>query len=751
MGIGSVIFRFRWAVIAAWAAAVVLLALTVPAPDPAANERATLLPDETDYGKATRAFQNCFPSNSGLSEAVVVFERTGRRLTPADLDLIEQIARRIRLPAPPEITRADLRRVTVRSPRSVALPKNPLTGKPLGQNPLIGGDGRAGLITVNIPSNFITLHSAKFVRRIRSILQDAKLPAGLGCAVTGSSGFGYDYAEAGKRSHRRTFYVTLIAVIVILLVVYRAPVASLVPLVAISAAAAAALSLLAIGQHFGMHIGTAERIFVVVLMYGAGIDYSLFFISRFREYLGAGKEISAATGEALNATFPAILASAGTDTAGLLMLCFAGYSVFRTTGPAVAIALVTALLSAVTLVPALVGVCGRWLFWPGRTPSRIGIGRQWLWPRVGRLATTRPGIVLVAILLVLGIPAARGAKLRWVYDALAAVKPDRDQPVGNSARGLEMVRRHWPAGQIAPVQVLIRQARPLDTAAWREMSQRLTRGLGSVAGVCNVRSLSRPLGKNSGAAAQALASTLGRRRVLAEYLSRDHKAVRLIVLIDKPAFTLEAMATVGEIRLAAETLAGENADIHVAGATAETIDIRRTTQKDFYRVAALSLVVIFVIVLVLLRDLILTAFMVASTVLGYLAALGVSYWVFAGLFGDAGLDWKVEVFLFVVMVAVGVDYNIFLVSRLIQEARRYPLREAAERAIIHTGPVISSCGVIMAATLGSLMAADLKLLRELGFALALGMLIETFLIRPLLLPAAVVLARRTVRSGKLIG
>ena len=129
-----------------------------------------------------------------------------------------------------------------------------------------------------------------------------------------------------------------------------------------------------------------------------------------------------------------------------------------------------------------------------------------------------------------------------------------------------------------------------------------------------------------------------------------------------------------------------------------------------------------------------------------MATLGVSYWVFAGLFGDPGLDWKVEVFLFVVMVAVGVDYSIFLAARIAEEACRLPARLAIRVAVTHTGPVISSCGVIMAATLGSLMAGDFKLLHQLGFALALGMLLDTFVTRPLVLPAFAALTRRTGRA-----
>ena len=151
-------------------------------------------------------------------------------------------------------------------------------------------------------------------------------------------------------------------------------------------------------------------------------------------------------------------------------------------------------------------------------------------------------------------------------------------------------------------------------------------------------------------------------------------------------------------------------------------DVRDVTRRDFRLIAALALGAIFLIVLALLRDLLLSAFMVGSTLLSYLATLGISYWAWTGLWGEAGLDWKVEVFLFVVMVAVGQDYNIFLAARLAQEAPRPRPREATRRAVVHTGPVISSCGLIMAATLGSLMGGQLLLLQQLGFALALGML-----------------------------
>jgi len=741
MSVGRLIVRGRWAVVAAWAAGAAALLLAVPAIDPARTEPASLLPAWAVSRRATEALREAFPAAAGLSEAAIVFERADAPLSPQDLLAIEGVARRLRQAAENDPALAG---AAVRSPASLGLPAGAGV-----HNPLLARSGRAGLVLVSLPTSYVTIRCSRAVERIRSFLHAADLPEGLAPAVTGSAAFGHDYAEAGEESHRRTLYVTLAAVVVILLAVYRAPVAAMIPLGAISLAAVVAMSVLGIASRFGLHVGTAERIFVFVLLYGAGTDYSLLLISRCREELQAGRGVAEATATGLDATFGAILASAGTDAAGLLMLVFAQYTIFRTTGPAVAIALLVALAAAVTLVPALLAVLGRGAFWPGTGPGRIGQRR--LWPAVGRAVTARPGAVLLVVLVLLAIPAGRALDLTWVYDTLAeATRPSGDR-VANAAEGLEAARRHWPAGQTAPVRLLVRAGSPRPAAEWEQPAADLTAAVLAVEGVEDVRSLTRPLGRDASPAATALIRSLAPERIRGEYVSADGRSTRLEVVLSAPALTLDAMRNLGALCQAARSAAsraGLDAEVLPAGATAEMADTRDITQRDFRRIAALVLGVIFVIVLMLLRDAILTAFMVGSLVLGYLATLGASYWVFTGLLGAAGLDWKVEVFLFVVISAVGVDYNIFLAARFAQEARAAPPRQAVRRAVVHTGPVISSCGVIMAATLGSLMAGRLTLLQQLGFALALGMVVDTFIIRPLLLPAFVVLTRRRARGGR---
>jgi len=733
MKIGPAVYRWRWLILLAWLAVGAGLSSLAPRLGPAGSEPTSFLPRGNPYCRAAEALQKQFPKSSGLSQAVAVFERADGKLSAEDLAAVEAVAAAISRPLGPKTSARGLAGIVVRSPASLPLPTNPFKSP----------DGRAALVIVDVPASFITIRSARIVDHVRAVAQAAKLPAGLHVVVTGSSGFGHDYAAAAERSHERIGLVTIIAVVIILLLVYRSPAAAMVPLVAISAAAFVAMKILAVGQHFGMHIGTGEKVFVFVLIYGAGMDYSMLFISRFGECLDAGMPKGPAAGKALGATLAAILASAGTDTLGLLMLSFAEYRVFRTAGAAIAVALIVALAASITLVPALSGILGGRLFWPGRHVGRSRKVR--LWPAVARSVTRRPGWVLAAVIVLLAVPTARGVRLTWVYDALAELKPASPGGVGNAAVGIGAAKRHWPVGQIAPVTVLIQSPTPLPIDRWKKLSAKLTAAATGVSGVQDVRSLTQPLGRNVDFVTRALlVAAAGKTR--AEYVSTEADAMRFQAVLDKPSLTLGAMADVDRIRQAVEKALADAGQPHLtaglAGATAEMAQTRAVTQADFHRIAILVLAVIFAMILCLFRDAALAAFIVAATVLGYLATLGLAYWLIL-LAGQDGLDWKVEVFLFVVMVAVGVDYSIFLAARVSQEARRNPVPAAVRNALVHTGPVISSCGLIMAATLGSLMAGELKLFVQLGLALALGMMIDTFVIRPLLLPAFITLTRRT--------
>jgi putative drug exporter of the RND superfamily len=726
-------------VLLVWVAAAGVLALTAPIPDATVGESSDLLPSDVPVHVALEEMSRHFGDKSGLSSIVIVFERRDGALTPGDLADVENIAALIPKLRAGENFGDELANVSIRTPAALAL-----AGK---GNPLISDDGHAALISVSLPYNFITKQASRLVKHTQEIVAGYSLPAGLIASVTGSAGYGYDYGVAMQRSDRKTFVVTLLAVVLILLIIYRAPVAAMIPLGAISVGAIVVFKLLAFAERFGLHSGMAEEIFTFVLLYGAGVDYSLLFMSRYREILDQGHSARESIVMALDASFSAIASSAAMTASGLIMLCFGRFSIYRDSGPAVVLALLMAALAAATLVPAMLAIIGPRAFWPStrlHLQGELPAPRRTLWPAIARFIVLHPRLVMGVTLAALVLPALRGMHVEWNYDSLFSLKSTYP-----ARKGTEMIERHWPTGEIAPVTVLAVADKAQSTESWLAAAGKMVEEVRAVANVDNVRALSMPLGVHVDPAENAAVQLLAQDKVRAEFLSGDGRAMRLSAVLKVPPLSHAALNDASQISQAANRAVsgnGMNARIYLTGATAEMIDMRDITQKDFRRIVLLALCAILIVVILVLRDIPLSIFILAATALTYLTTLGLTCWVFEAL-GSNGMEWKVQMLLFIVLVAVGQDYSIFFAMRLAQESRTLSCVEATQRALVFTGPVISSCGLIMAATLGSVMAGDVTVLVQLGFAFALGMLIDTFVVRPLVLPAFIVLTGRTLRRA----
>ncbi len=645
--------------------------------------------------------------------------------------------------------------------------------------------GQAALVRVNIPANFITKQSASVVEHIRAILARAnepggllqaghetetrpaviQKPEGLKTAVSGNAGYGYDYAGFIENSYYDTRLVTVVAIILILIIVYRAPLGALIPLLSIGTAVVIVVKGMELAQGCGVQIGMAEKIFVFVLMFGAGIDYSLLLVTRYKEHLIAGRAPGIAIRRAHAATFPAILASGTTDALGLFMLFFSEFLIFRTTGPAVTISLALAMLASITLVPAIIGICGKRTFWPVNIKSLKAERKiHRAWGRLGGAVVKRPLLIMIVVLAVFALPIIHSTEIEWMYDALTGMKASwtdgrgketaPEDGVGNAVAGASIAldKGYWSTGELSPITLMIENLNGTDKPVPRQTWTRISKAFEKLAerdDVTNIRALTCPLGLFNSIDSPTVMEFAGN-----SYLSGPN-AMRLEIVLAYKPMSNEAMASLEQLRAAArEIVSRYRSDnttdepefaLYLAGSTAQMKDIRRITQGDFHRVVVLVISVVFVVILLLLRDLPLVLFMIAAIFLSYLSTLGICGWIY----GDS-LDWKVEMFLFVVIAAVGVDYNIFLAARLSEEARQHPPAKAVQLAVMHTGPVISSCGLIMAATLGSLMAGELPLLRQLGTAFAIGMIIDTFITRPLLLPAFATLFKRTGRTGSMV-
>jgi RND superfamily putative drug exporter len=701
------------------------------------SEPDTLLPLNAPSNKAFEFLLEAFPQSASRSQIIVVIYRpTG--LTDADgaymhdfsLRLVEENKHRL-----DEHPKADTWRIL--SPYLQPL----LTGK------LISRDKQMGLIMLNLSVNFVTMRAKQAVETVERLSQQGR-PEGLTVYLTGSAGVGRDYAVVAKKALDKTMWVTVVAVMVILAVVYRSPLAAAVPLFSISLSVYGAFQVLNLLAWAGLSVSSIEKMFTVVLLFGAGTDYALFWIARYREELLSHVEAETAVSRTMAAVGPAIVASAATIIFGLAMLVASDFVLSHNAGQVLGPVLVLALAASLTLAPALAVLMGRRLFWPARLASRGVIGQQNIWPRLAKGVVARPGLVLICSLAIMAIPIWTAWHMKFRYDTIAELPS-----ACPSMQGANLAQKHFPPGEAFVTTFVVEHPRLVDLTVAKELSEKLTTALASISPVSDVRSLTEPFGleKDLRERGRLLLRAVPA-QVAKEYLSNHGHALRIDMVMNSPPFVDPAFDAVTEsIRRLTEITdkaLGKGARVLASGLTPYMIDIRTYSISDHRRVTTLVVAVILLIVVALTRDVPLSIFMLAATLVTYLATLGICEWVFVGLIGQAGVDWKARVFLFVIIVAVGQDYNIFLVTRLFQEGEQFGHAEAAERAIVRTGSIISSCGVIMASTLGSLMASGLKLMEQLGFAMSAGILIDTFLVRPLLIPAFHLLRLRFRRAGK---
>jgi RND superfamily putative drug exporter len=617
--------------------------------------------------------------------------------------------------------------------------------------------------------------------------------------VTGSAAVGGDMLSSAAESIRNTELTTILVIVVILLIVYRAPLLVVVPLVTITVSVVVGTNLLALltqlNQITGMEwwdfkVFTTTRIFIIVILFGSGTDFCLFLIARYREELdrratahtlpsplpkGEGERNALAA--ALSGVGEALVASAATTIVGLAMMFFADFGKFRDSGPAIAVCLAVTLAACMTLAPALLRAAGGYVFWPSKLaelarPSTSGqiipsrrradvnpeqFSTSGFWTQVSHLVVRRPGLLLVASVVLLAPLAAAGFSVEITYDLLNEMRADRP-----SVAGSRLLREHFPAGETGPVIVLVdRRDADFRTTEGRDEIAELTEQFLKLEGVEAVRSATQPFGHPfrglgsllGGDASKVLAANTSRARdtyvtpvpELAGTVARFD-----LILADEP-FSREAAARLTAIESDVLSLQERDAswresDFFFAGTTSATRDLQRVTSGDQMLIQQLVVLAVLAVLLVLLRQPLVCIYLIVSVLLTYYVTLGATEllfeWLYRGTY--AGLDWKVPLFLFVILIAVGEDYNIYLMTRVIEEQERHGPIRGLQIAVARTGGIITSCGIIMAATFVSMATGTLRGMQELGFALSLGVLLDTFVVRPVLVPAFLTLLDRVV-------
>lgn len=753
--LGHSLNNHRYAVILAW----LIVAGGLKAIAPSWQSVATdgdleQLPADTTSARAELLNRQAFPHDMAHSSIVLVFARDDQPLTIEDrqyaLILAKQLAHSETLPLADE-NRTD----------SVWTEKTPVIG-PMLEN----ASGTAQRVVVRLSNDFMATDNVRVLEIVRLIVESSRdsVPQGLNVGITGSAAVAGDMLSAASESLRNTHLTTLMMVLGALVLIYRSPRLVLIPLLVITLSASVSLDLLASLASFSqsnpdawptIRVFTTTKIFVIVLLFGAGTDYCLFLIARYRELL-ADQEQSKAVAQSLSKVGLALAASALTTVVGLAMMGFAEFGKFAYSGPAIAVSLIVTLMVCLTLTPALLATpLAGMLKHPG--PQRQS---PW-WGVLAQHVTRRPGGVLIGSLIVATPLAWLGWATPVSYDLFGELPRNRI-----SREGTRLLQKHFPPGELGPLTILAKLPDgKLDTPEGRIKIARLVKPLTEVPGVAKVRSLDQPTGDPPGTVRMgsleglAALAAKGSPQTKAAFVSTTEplagEVTRLTLVLDQEPFSAAAVATTERILAELEALKQseqspwKDATFELSGPTAGIRDLERVTLADRQRIEVLVATAVFLVLLVLLRHPLICCYLIFTVVLSYLVTLGIVSLIFRGYDGLlfdgslwAGVNWKVPVFLFVILTAVGQDYNIYLVTRVFEEQRRIGPLAGLRRALIQTGSIITSCGLIMAGTFASMATGSLRGMTELGVALALGILLDTFVVRTILVPAFLALIAR---------
>ncbi len=747
-----------WLICLAWVLFAVGVTLIAPSWDNRAmDDDIRFMPERCDSVRGYHLLEQSFPQDIFASRLIFAVERADQPLTGADLKLVDEMV-------------ADLNQLRQDEPK-LQLNRISSRGDAFVGNRFMSADGHCTLIQVSLNTPYLALQTRVTVDRAEQKLRERLATASADASTlytTGQAGIGRDLTSVGGDSLDKTTIATIILVVVILLIVYRSPLLALVPLASIAISVWVALKLLALCTLIpGFYLVNISQIFAVVMLYGAGTDYCLFLISRYREELTHGREPRKAVARSVGSVGGALAASAGTVICGLGMMGLAEFAKVRSGGPAIAIGIAVALVASLTLAPALLRLLGKAAFWPLGVPKlKTGPQRDGAWGWISRKVVAHPLRIWVTAVLALVPLAIVGFQVHANYRATGELAT-----TSSSVQGLDAIQRHFTAGEVGPITVLLESTADWNGKAGQDVLAHLSQGFARLDNVAEVRSQTQPLGTplteppaetTTGKQPPAFMKNLfnkvahgmsdqvhgaAREFYLAKLPGADGQppryVARLDVVLRTDPFDPRSVETLGllqtwlrdELPRSAERFGGVRGECY--GVTVSAHDLAEVSESDRLRINGLVLAGIFLILLVLVRRLWLAAYLLVTVLFSYYATLGATtlmahFWS-GRPFGE--VDWRVPFFLFTILVAVGEDYNILLISRALHERKRFGAKKGMRRALARTGGTITSCGLIMAGTFATLMLAGLNTLVQIGFALAFGVLLDTFIVRPFLVPA----------------
>jgi RND superfamily putative drug exporter len=676
--------RTKWYVVGFWVLLLVLSTLPGQLTDVTEDRISSFLPDDANAIVADKVIEERFPGGQTTS-AVAVYQREGG-LTDSDQQTIASEAEEMA------------------SVEHVLPPVVPFT--PDAPEGLVSEDGSIAFTVVPI--------NATRQQDINTLVEDVREIAnggsGLTAEVTGPAALETDLRHAFESADVTLLLVTGLLVLGLLLAIYRSPLLALIPLVVVIIAYTIASGVIKVFADSGLQVTSISTSLLLVLMFGAGTDYCLLLVARYAEELHTHEDKHAALASAIPRAAPAIIASAGTVIAAMLVLVFAELASTRTVGPVNAVGILIVMVASLTLLPAILAIAGRRGFWPSKravfdpdyVPVEAPEEGDTRWARLGRRVTRRPWFTIGAVVAVFLVGALGITQYEEEATVLGAFRESTE-----GTRGYDTLKSGFPEGALGPATVIVdRQGGPIQEAdiAAAQDALREVPDIGTITDVT------------------------------AE--SEDGQAAAFNVAFPDDPYGNAALDRTDEMREALAPL-GPELQTYVGGVSAIQADYRDGAQRDATLIVPLVLLVILLTLIALLRAIVAPLYLIGSVILSFFGILGVCLVFFTTVLDESGFDPSLAIFGFIFLVALGVDYNIFLMDRVREEARHIGTRRGALRALVATGPVITSAGIILAGTFAVLAMLPITILVELGTVVAFGVLVDTFVVRSMLVPAII--------------
>ncbi|MFC3041716.1 MMPL family transporter [Virgibacillus xinjiangensis] len=526
-------------------------------------------------------------------------------------------------------------------------------------------------------------------------------------SITGPAGIAVDTNDLFSRADLVLIMATVAIILVLLVLLYRSPLLALIPLLAAGFIYQVTMQVLGIWGKAGLLMSTQSISIMTILLFAAMTDYSLFVFSRFREELKREDNKYEAMKQAMRGTGLPVFYSGATVLAAMLLLLFATLGDYQNFAPIFGTAIAVIMLASVTLVPCLFTIFGRRSFWP--VIPKVGdpqVKASSFWARIGKFIVKKPVIAVTVTGTFLLLSAVNVFNLEYEFNLLKSFPEDLP-----SREGFTLLEENFEAGELAPTTVLLEAEGQISEEEQEVLRKELA---------------NQPL-----TGSVQLNST-----------NDQGNAFSYRMVFEENPYSTETMDALESIRNDAGSIledAGIHGALYFAGETAASIDDRSLNNRDLLLIVLLETVVIFLLLAFLTRSFKMPVFMMGTNLLSFAAALGLGMFLTSLLFDISSISNRVPVYAFIFLVAVGIDYNIMLISRYLEEKEKLPVKESVETAVTHTGGIISSAGLILAATFAVLMTQPIQLLFVFGFIVAVGILIDTFVIRGVLLPGLLVL------------